>query len=159
MALMVPPAWQHLFVVPDIAGTNISHSCVTGTRITIQHPRALSSIRRTNNPASSSPTITTILCLLFGHSLLKQQHYTRRHDVQPGWNLRPRPHHVGAPLEINLPLREATLTGLTRLVNKLQDVFTTVGVQNPIDLPQIVVVGSQSSGKSSVLENIVGRDL
>lgn len=46
-----------------------------------------------------------------------------------------------------------------RLVNKLQDVFSTVGVNNPIDLPQIVVVGSQSSGKSSVLENIVGRDL
>lgn len=48
--------------------------------------------------------------------------------------------------------------GLITLVNKLQDVFTTVGVPNPIDLPQIVVVGSQSSGKSSVLENIVGRD-
>lgn len=47
---------------------------------------------------------------------------------------------------------------LINLVNKLQDVFTTVGVQNPIDLPQIAVVGSQSSGKSSVLENIVGRD-
>ncbi|KFA49466.1 hypothetical protein S40293_05784 [Stachybotrys chartarum IBT 40293] len=47
---------------------------------------------------------------------------------------------------------------LIQLVNKLQDVFTTVGVTNPIDLPQIVVVGSQSSGKSSVLENIVGRD-
>ncbi|KAE8362662.1 ATP synthase alpha/beta family, nucleotide-binding domain-containing protein [Aspergillus caelatus] len=31
-------------------------------------------------------------------------------------------------------------------------------VHNPIDLPQIAVVGSQSSGKSSVLENIVGRD-
>ncbi|KAA8910446.1 Dynamin central region-domain-containing protein [Sphaerosporella brunnea] len=48
--------------------------------------------------------------------------------------------------------------GLITLVNKLQDVFATVGVNNPIDLPQIVVVGSQSSGKSSVLENIVGRD-
>ena len=51
------------------------------------------------------------------------------------------------------------LTRLYRLVNKLQDVFATVGVNNPIDLPQIAVVGSQSSGKSSVLENIVGRDL
>jgi dynamin 1-like protein len=40
----------------------------------------------------------------------------------------------------------------------LQDAFSTVGVSNPIDLPQITVVGSQSSGKSSVLENIVGRD-
>ncbi|KAI1045503.1 hypothetical protein LB505_008672 [Fusarium chuoi] len=48
---------------------------------------------------------------------------------------------------------------LIQLVNKLQDVFATVGVNNPIDLPQIAVVGSQSSGKSSVLENIVGRDL
>lgn len=57
-----------------------------------------------------------------------------------------------------LHLRPKT-NSLIRLVNKLQDVFTTVGVQNPIDLPQIVVVGSQSSGKSSVLENIVGRDL
>ncbi|OGM49432.1 vacuolar protein sorting-associated protein 1 [Aspergillus bombycis] len=47
---------------------------------------------------------------------------------------------------------------LISLVNKLQDVFATVGVHNPIDLPQIAVVGSQSSGKSSVLENIVGRD-
>lgn len=32
------------------------------------------------------------------------------------------------------------------------------GSASPVDLPQITVVGSQSSGKSSVLENIVGRD-
>ncbi|KAF7359232.1 Vacuolar protein sorting-associated protein 1 [Mycena sanguinolenta] len=44
-------------------------------------------------------------------------------------------------------------------INKLQDVFTTVGSSaTQIDLPQICVLGSQSSGKSSVLENIVGRD-
>ena len=46
---------------------------------------------------------------------------------------------------------------LIKLVNKLQDAFNNVGIQNPIDLPQITVLGSQSSGKSSVLENIVGR--
>ncbi|KAF2857846.1 hypothetical protein K470DRAFT_283594 [Piedraia hortae CBS 480.64] len=47
---------------------------------------------------------------------------------------------------------------LLNVVNKLQDlVFNTIG-NDSLDLPQIVVVGSQSSGKSSVLENIVGRD-
>ncbi|EGG23801.1 dynamin like protein [Cavenderia fasciculata] len=46
---------------------------------------------------------------------------------------------------------------LIPVINKLQDVFNTLGT-DPLDLPQIVVVGSQSSGKSSVLENIVGRD-
>ncbi|KAG5104531.1 hypothetical protein JHK82_041501 [Glycine max] len=44
------------------------------------------------------------------------------------------------------------------LVNRLQDIFARVGSQSTIDLPQVAVVGSQSSGKSSVLEALVGRD-
>ncbi|KAG0044773.1 Dynamin- GTPase protein [Gryganskiella cystojenkinii] len=49
------------------------------------------------------------------------------------------------------------MNDLIPLVNKLQDVFNTIGSEQ-IDLPQIVVVGSQSSGKSSVLETIVQKD-
>lgn len=44
------------------------------------------------------------------------------------------------------------------IVNKLQDIFAQLGSSSTIDLPQVAVVGSQSSGKSSVLEALVGRD-
>ncbi|XVE66630.1 hypothetical protein DITRI_Ditri08aG0093300 [Diplodiscus trichospermus] len=44
------------------------------------------------------------------------------------------------------------------IVNKLQDIFAQLGSQSTVELPQVAVVGSQSSGKSSVLESLVGRD-
>ena len=50
------------------------------------------------------------------------------------------------------------MDALIPVLNKLQDVFNVVGHEN-IQLPQIVVVGTQSSGKSSVLENLVGKGI
>lgn len=48
------------------------------------------------------------------------------------------------------------MEALIPVINKLQDVFNTVG-SDAIQLPQIIVLGTQSSGKSSVIESIVGR--
>uniref|UniRef100_A0A3Q3EX40 Interferon-induced GTP-binding protein Mx n=1 Tax=Labrus bergylta TaxID=56723 RepID=A0A3Q3EX40_9LABR len=47
---------------------------------------------------------------------------------------------------------------LIPLVNRLQDALSNVGHSCSLHLPQIAVVGGQSAGKSSVLENFVGRD-
>jgi len=47
---------------------------------------------------------------------------------------------------------------LIPVLNKLQDLLAPVGMHVAFDLPQLVVVGSQSVGKSSVLESLVGRD-
>ncbi|KAK1165047.1 hypothetical protein AOXY_G13471 [Acipenser oxyrinchus oxyrinchus] len=47
---------------------------------------------------------------------------------------------------------------LIPLVNRLQDAFSFIGQSCNLDLPQIAVVGGQSAGKSSVLENFVGRE-
>jgi dynamin GTPase len=52
----------------------------------------------------------------------------------------------------------AGMENLIPIMNRMQDIFTQLGVSNTIDLPQIAVVGGQSAGKSSVLENFVGRD-
>ena len=51
----------------------------------------------------------------------------------------------------------ASLHDLIPIVNKLQDIVTNTSLTD-LDLPLLTVIGSQSAGKSSVLENIVGKD-
>ena len=46
---------------------------------------------------------------------------------------------------------------LIPIASKLQDVLGALGQATNLDLPQICVVGGQSSGKSSVLESLVGK--
>lgn len=48
----------------------------------------------------------------------------------------------------------SNLRGVISLVDKLRD----INLESYIQLPKIVVVGSQSSGKSSLIEQIVGLD-
>ncbi|XP_008237240.1 PREDICTED: dynamin-related protein 3A [Prunus mume] len=64
------------------------------------------------------------------------------------------PQHGSSPSPSASPLGNSVIP----IVNKLQDIFAQLGSQSTIELPQVAVVGSQSSGKSSVLEALVGRD-
>jgi len=50
------------------------------------------------------------------------------------------------------------MENLINVVNKLQETFSKSSIPLNVQLPQIVVVGAQSSGKSSILESIVGKD-
>ncbi|XP_022731282.1 dynamin-related protein 3A-like isoform X2 [Durio zibethinus] len=58
------------------------------------------------------------------------------------------------------PKTPATIgSSLIPVINKLQDILASSGTElSDISVPQVAVVGSQSSGKSSVLEALVGRD-
>lgn len=53
---------------------------------------------------------------------------------------------------------EAGMEDLIPVVNKLQDIVFSSSSCGNLDLPQVVVVGAQSSGKSSVIELLVRRD-
>src|SRR5690606_36784707 len=54
------------------------------------------------------------------------------------------------------------MTDLIPIANEIQNALSMERCDgssfSALDLPQLVVVGSQSSGKSSVLEQIVGKD-
>jgi dynamin-like GTPase MGM1, mitochondrial len=47
---------------------------------------------------------------------------------------------------------------LTRKMIEIRSTLQALGQNNDFKLPSIVVIGSQSSGKSSVLESIVGHE-
>uniref|UniRef100_A0A914PDI9 Dynamin GTPase n=1 Tax=Panagrolaimus davidi TaxID=227884 RepID=A0A914PDI9_9BILA len=53
---------------------------------------------------------------------------------------------------------KASLESLIPMVGDLQDILSTLPKECKIDIPQIVVLGDQSVGKSSTLEAIVGKD-
>jgi dynamin 1-like protein len=44
------------------------------------------------------------------------------------------------------------------LFNELQEILHKSNLNNSLQFPQLVVVGAQSTGKSSVLESIIGKD-
>ena len=50
------------------------------------------------------------------------------------------------------------MNSLISLINKLQEILAISQLKFKINLPQIVCVGSQSSGKTSIIESIVGKD-
>ena len=57
-----------------------------------------------------------------------------------------------------LPKEEHQLLQLTRKLIEILSVLLSVDQSDALKLPSIVVIGSQSSGKSSVLEAIVGHE-
>ncbi|KAF1742685.1 hypothetical protein MXB_2434 [Myxobolus squamalis] len=50
------------------------------------------------------------------------------------------------------------MNDLIDTLNKIRDSLQEANVEFDFKLPQIVVLGEQSSGKTSVLENFIGRD-
>jgi hypothetical protein len=65
---------------------------------------------------------------------------------------------TAAMLADEKPGQEHQLLQLTRKLIEIRSVLLSVDQSDALKLPSIVVIGSQSSGKSSVLEAIVGHE-
>jgi len=90
--------------------------------------------------------------------------------TEPALPPRDEPHPQREPSEEFVEVREKLSTALPSLeplppmddplavVNKLHQVLVGSGLHADLGLPQIAVVGSQSVGKTSVLQSLVGRD-
>ncbi|CAL8278071.1 unnamed protein product [Merluccius merluccius] len=76
-------------------------------------------------------------------------------DEDPTDSLHPSIHP--ASLHPSAEMGNRGMEDLIPLVNRMQDAFSAIGQNANLDLPQIAVVGGQSAGKSSVLENFVGK--
>ena len=50
------------------------------------------------------------------------------------------------------------MENLIEIVNKLQEIMVKASVNCKLSLPQMVIVGAQSSGKSSIIEALVGKE-
>jgi dynamin-like GTPase MGM1, mitochondrial len=67
---------------------------------------------------------------------------------------------MSSPLDSDRPSSDLRQNGLMHLTRKLIEIRTmllSIDQSDALKLPSIVVIGSQSSGKSSVLEAIVGH--
>ncbi|KAI1075854.1 dynamin family protein [Whalleya microplaca] len=62
------------------------------------------------------------------------------------------------PRSVDEMAKDDQMMVLTKKMIEIRNILARVGQSNTLSLPSIVVIGSQSSGKSSVLEAIVGHE-
>ncbi|KAH8110479.1 P-loop containing nucleoside triphosphate hydrolase protein [Phellopilus nigrolimitatus] len=80
-------------------------------------------------------------------------------DSRPGTPVHYHPELLTPPAVAGVGLSDEHVSQLRRQMLSLVDRLNSLGIQSEIDLPQIVVIGGQSAGKSSLVEAISGIKL